>query len=265
MKDMTDVIIPAFNRPEETFLTIEALLETNDDVQVILVHDGSTEKPDLSSLDINRIVQIDLPHSGQAKALNAGFKLVKSEYVVVMDNDVIINDKNWVRKAVNFLKTNKEAGLIATIGVAYIYKDPLHYYCQYITSLIRKRGSFKFYLDIGMNQDFMEVWRTDNVVNIFKTGIKADERYEIYGLSFWIDVKAKGLKCYIMRFNDGKHLLTRSFNLEAYKKLVPSFKEQQKSVSKVNRARMEEFGMTLPSGTNTLLEKIRKLEKEKVK
>lgn len=261
VETITDIVIAGFERAEEAFRTIEALLKANDDIRIIMVHDGSIDKPDLSSLDTARIIELHLERCGQAKCVNAGLEIVKSEYVAVMHADTIINDKNWVRKAVNFLRANKEAGLISTIGVQFEWVDLQRFYCQFITSLKNRRGRFKMYVDIGMDKDFMEVWRTDNVVNIFKVGIKADERYGICGVSFWIDVKAKGLKCYVMRFDDAEHLRTRSFDLEAYKELVPNFKEEQKHVSKVTAMRMKAFGITFPKGIDITEAKIKQFAK----
>ena len=259
MKNIIDVIVVGFERAKETFRTIEALLNANNDIRVILVHDGSIEKPDLSSLDTSKIIEVYLARCGQAKCINTGLKLVKSEYVAVMHNDIIINDKDWIRKAVNFLKTNKDAGLIATMGVAYIYEDPQHFYRQFICSL--KGGSTwhkQSLVNIGVKKDFTEVRRTDNVVNIFKTGIKADERYGVCGLSFWMDVAVKGLKCYVMRFKDGEHLRNiKSIHLEAYNKIVPDLKKELEHQGSIIDIRIKELGIHYPKGIDITKEEIR--------
>lgn len=247
MKEIIDVVIPAFNRPKETFLTIQALLEANDDIRVILVNDGSTEKPDLSSLDIDRIIQIDLKQNyGQPKALNEGFKLVESEYVIVMDNDVVINDRGWIRKAINFLKTNKEAGLVCAGGSVRIWDDQTHSHTRVITSLFKGRDVSKFSFEVlEPKEDFTEVWRAQGVVNIFKTGIKADERAGLCGITFWIDILAKDLKNYVMRFDDGKHSILGTLHTEACKKIT-DIKTEIKKEGKVISLRLKEFKLKYP-------------------
>ena len=249
MKDILDVVIPCFGRPKQTFLTVEALLKANEDIRVILVHDGGMDKPDLSDLDTNRIIQLDLPHSGQPKALNTAFKLVKSEYTVIMHNDVVINDKGWVEKAVNFLKRNKEAGMVCASGTDRIFTSETDSYVRLTTSLNRDRivkRNLKIFHLVRPEKDFTETWRTDSMVNVFKTGIKADERYGkdlIIGISFWIDILASGLKNYVMKFNDGRHLTSASYNTEAYKKITNNETEVKKQGEFI-KLRLVELGVT---------------------
>lgn len=242
MKDIIDVIVVGFNRPVETFDTIKTLLDTNDDIRVILIHDGSIYRPCLDDLDTSKIIEVGIKHSGQPIAINTGLKLVQSEYVVVMHNDIVVKDMNWVRKAVNFLKANKEAGLVCSLGWQVIYNDLLH-------SPFHSVSSLKNYINCENHtmskKDFTEVFKTDSHINIFKAGIKTDERYGLVGASFWIDIKAKGLKCYVMRFDDGVHLEGSSKDLEVYKKMTTHEKERLIQVE-ITDLRMKEHGIKLP-------------------
>lgn len=253
MKDMTDIVIPCFGRPKETFLTVEALLKANDDIRVILVHDGGMDKPNLSALDTNRIIQLDLPHGGQPKALNTAFKLVESEYTIIMHNDVIISDKGWVRKAVNFLKTHKDAGLVCASGTIQVWDNQMSKHVHLISSISRNKGNDREFVKrfnvVRPKEDFTETWRTDSMVNVFKTGIKADERYGsdmIVGISFWIDVLAKKLKCYVMKFDDAIHIIDNPVRgLEAYKKIADISTEVKKQ-GKFVQLRLQELGVKYP-------------------
>lgn len=240
---MIDVIVIGFERPVETFDTIKMLLDVNDDIRVILIHDGSVHRPCLDDLDNSKITQVRIKHSGQPKALNVGLGLVKSEYVVIMHNDILIKDVGWIGNAVKFLRANKEAGLVCSLGWQVIYNGLLHSPFHSVSSL---KNLVNCENHSSPKEDFKEVWKTDSHINIFKTGIKADERYGLVGASFWVDVKAKGLKCYVMRFDDSLHILGSSKDLEVYKKLTTHAKERLIQVE-VTDLRMEEHGIKLPT------------------
>ena len=231
---MTDIIVIGFDRAQETYLTVKSLVESNENVRIILIHNGSTKKPYLSDLK-GDIVEVHLRQNlGQAKAVNIGLDIAKSEYVAVCHNDIVIRDKNWVDKAVSFLKNNKDAGLIDPLG--FIWENGIKIR---ISSLIRKPGT-------QLKEDFVEVERTDNIANVFKNdGIRVDERYKYCGTEIATDLKGRGLKLFVMKFDDAKHISTSSRDLESYKKLT-TFEEELKHQNEVTTRKFEELGLLLP-------------------
>ena len=198
---MIDVIVVNVNRPVETTKTINALFKANDNIKVILVNNGSVRKPKIASSE--RITVINLKKNlGQAKAVNIGLKIAKSEYVCFMHNDIVINDKNWIGKAVNFLKENKQVGLIDVYGWKTVSGKK-----RSITSLRGHRRVIK------PSCDFEEVSRTDEMGNIFKNdGLRADERYKKTCCGVWIDVLGRGQKLYVIKLEDAEHLPTHERN-----------------------------------------------------
>ena len=198
---MIDVIVVNLNRPKETRQTVSALLKANDDIRVILVNNGSVKNPNIKTG--GRITVINLKKNvGQAAGVNVGLNLSTSEYVCCLHNDIIVNDKNWISKAVNFLKENPQAGLVDVYGWKIIGGR-----LRNITSM---RGHKK---TMPPPCDFFEVSRTDEMGNIFKNdGLRADERYLRTCLGIWIDVLGRGQKLYVIKLKDAVHIRTHEEN-----------------------------------------------------
>jgi len=231
----TDIIITNINRPVETIKTINALFKANDNIRVILVNNGSICKPKVENTD--KITDINLDKNlGQAKAVNIGLNIAKSEYVCFMHNDITINDKNWISKAINFLKKNKQAGLVDVYGWKMVDGKILR-----ITSLRGHRIVTK------PSCDFEEVSRTDEMANIFKNdGLRADERYGRTCCGVWIDILGKGLKLYVIKLKDAEHSINSEKITE--KKLrgkdYPKLYETQKSLRKnIRFTKLKEYGL----------------------
>lgn len=198
---MIDVIVVNLNRSVETIRTINALFKANDDIRVILINNGSVDRPGIEST--SRITVVDLKENlGQAAAVNIGLDIAKSKYVCFMHNDIVINDKNWINKAVNFLKENKQAGLVDVYGWKMIDGKK-----HSITSM---RGHNRV---TKPSCDFEEVARTDEMANIFKNdGLRADERYLRTCCGVWIEVLGRGQKLYVIKLKDAEHSLTSEIN-----------------------------------------------------
>jgi len=200
---MIDVIVVNLNRPKETIRTINALFKANDDIRVILINNGSEHRPEIETT--NRIIVVNLKiNLGQAAGVNIGLKISKTKYVCFMHNDIVVNDKNWLDKAVTFLKENKQAGLVDVYGWKMQDGKILN-----ITSM-RGHGP------AGITEpscDFEEVARTDEMANIFKNdGLRADERYLRTCCGVWIDVLGRGQKLYIIKLKDAEHIQTSEEN-----------------------------------------------------
>lgn len=198
---LIDAIVVNLNRPVETTKTVNALLEANDDVRVILVNNGSVKRPAIETAD--RITVIDLKENlGQAAGVNVGLDIARTEYICFMHNDIVVNDKNWIGKAVGFLKENKQAGLVDVYGWKMVNGEKRN-----ITSM---RGHGR---TTEPSCDFEEVSRTDEMSNIFKNdGLRADERYLRTCCGVWIDILGRGQKLYVIRLRDAEHLPTSEEN-----------------------------------------------------
>lgn len=224
-----DIIVVNTNRPDETRLTINSLLKANDDIRIILVNTHSIHKVYLDYLPLDKIIKVNLYEKcGFAKAVNVGIKLAKSKYIMYCQNDIVINDSNWIRKAVNFLEGNKEAGLVGIYGWKK-ENDRIYTVSSLRPYITRSKDKH-----IIPEKDFEQVSRTDSMANIFKNdGIKADERYGKTCTGIWIEILAKGLKLYVIKIEDGDDLPSHyKFDVPEGSKLYEKQRKYQKSLRK---------------------------------
>lgn len=233
-----DVIVVNYNRPYEARLTIKSLLKANDNIRIILVN--TSKNVCLDDLPLDKIIELNLYENlGQAKAVNFGIKLTKSKYIMYCHNDIVINDLNWIRKAVNFLKENKEAGLVDVYG--WKKKNDR----VYTVSSLRPYCERPKDKHIIPEKDFEEVSRADCMANIFKKDIRADERYGMTCTGVWIEILAKGLKLYVIKIKDGVHLPSRhKFDEIEDPILRKKQRKYQKSLNKkIRLLKLREYGL----------------------
>lgn len=229
MDNLIDVIVVNTNRPYETRLTINSLLKTNDDIRIILVNTHSICKVHLDYLPLDKIIEINLYEKcGFAKAINVGIKIARSKYIMYCQNDIVINDSNWVSKAVSFLDENKEAGLVGIYGWK---KKNDRIYTVSSLRPYRARSKDKHMIP---EKDFEEVSRTDSMANIFKKdGIRADERYGRTCTGIWIEILGKGLKLYVIKVEDGDDLPSHyKFDVPEGSTLYKKQRQYQKALRK---------------------------------
>ena len=203
-----NVIVVNVNRPIETKQTIKALLLANDDIRIILINNGSKQP---INIDDPKVKVINLRQNlGQAKAVNIGLREVKSEYVCCMHNDIIVKDKNWIDRAVDFLKANSDAGLVDVFGWKLLENNEIKRYTS-MKGHEQDRAT-------EPPEDFTEVNRTDEMANVFRNdGLWADERYQKTCLGIWIDILARKQKLYVIKLEDATHLRTHEANERSQK------------------------------------------------
>jgi glycosyltransferase involved in cell wall biosynthesis len=92
LKDtLVSVVIPAFNRPEQTVAAAKsALAQTHSDIEVVIVDDGSTANMTplarLAEAD-RRVILVRQANKGAAAARNAGWAIARGRYVAFLDSD----------------------------------------------------------------------------------------------------------------------------------------------------------------------------------
>ena len=89
---LVTIVIPFFNRVEQTLSALEsALRQTHPHTEIILVDDGSTD--DISRIEAavsirpERVRLMHQPNCGPAAARNAGWKVARGTYVAFLDSD----------------------------------------------------------------------------------------------------------------------------------------------------------------------------------
>ena len=186
-----DVVIPCFNKVHLTRQCVESIVKTTKgvDYKIILVNDGSTDETELyfKSLDGDlRYTTTTIPHGGYCKAVNAGLKLSKADYVVTLNYDTIIHDPKWLAKMVIRFTDDKEIGAVGCTS-------------NYVSG--KQATSFNWVHDTEYASLLIGFCLMVKREVLDKVGL-LDERYESYGsddLDWSLRIKKAGWKLAIAR------------------------------------------------------------------
>ena len=112
---LLSVIIPTYNRADYIALTIESVLkQTYDNIEVIVIDDGSTDNTAQVVKPFARKVRYVLQANAERGASrNHGLRLAKGKYIAFLDSDDLwLPDK--AAAGIHFLERNPEVGLLCT-------------------------------------------------------------------------------------------------------------------------------------------------------
>lgn len=114
------IIMLTFNQLTDTKKTLESLFNTTKcDYELIFVDNGSKDgtikfleklKEEKGNI---KIIKNDI-NLGFAKANNQGIKIAKGEYVLLLNNDVILS-RNWLEKLVICMESDKNIGVVGPL------------------------------------------------------------------------------------------------------------------------------------------------------
>ncbi len=109
------VIIPCFNHGEYVDEAVESALgQTLQDIEIIIVNDGSTDESTnrlLAGYSEQKRTVLTIPHQGLAAARNAGIKESHGEYILPLDADDKIGSR-YAEEAVKILDNDKNVGIV---------------------------------------------------------------------------------------------------------------------------------------------------------
>jgi len=120
------VIIPVHNRLEMTRECVEWIREKNRGYpyETIIIDNGSTDRTeDFFSRATTFIYHRNESNLGISKALNQGAHLAHHALFCFMHNDVLIHEKDWIKKVEGFIAQNEKAGIVGFYGAKCIRKD----------------------------------------------------------------------------------------------------------------------------------------------
>ena len=108
MKKVLSIIVPCYNSEDYLEKCVNSLVAIRDDVEIILVDDGSKDKtPELIDQFAQKypeqIIPIHQANAGHGGALNKGFSIASGEYIKVVDSDDWV-DYGAYLEIVTFLK-----------------------------------------------------------------------------------------------------------------------------------------------------------------
>ncbi|UYZ40898.1 MAG: glycosyltransferase family 2 protein [Candidatus Methanospirare jalkutatii] len=114
---LVSVVIVNWNRKEDLRECLESLRnQTYINIEIIVVDNCSTDGSiEMIKRDFPEIKLIVMPDSsyGACECCNIGFANAEGKYVVILDNDVIL-DRNWIQNVVNKFENNEKIGIFAS-------------------------------------------------------------------------------------------------------------------------------------------------------
>lgn len=110
------IIIPAYNaeRTIEECLSAVTKLEWSGNLEVIVVDDGSTDRTAVIVSAFPKVQLISVPNGGVSRARNIGIQAARSDIVICIDADAIL-EKDWLNKIISSFN---EPNVAAVAGYA---------------------------------------------------------------------------------------------------------------------------------------------------
>lgn len=115
------VVVPAFNSARTIASAIfSALAQTQTDLEVIVVDDGSTDatREIVERITDPRVSLVSQPNSGPSAARNAGIALARGQFVSFLDSDDLWLPE-YLELAAEALETTPDAGFVYTDAYAF--------------------------------------------------------------------------------------------------------------------------------------------------
>lgn len=117
MKNVS-IIIPVYNQLSMTMKCLQGIVGTAGvDLEIIVVDDGSNPpvKPDICRrFPQVRVMRNDI-NSGFAKTINRGIRAATHDFILLLNNDVIIKSPDWLVRMVDSL-VNRQLHMTAPAG-----------------------------------------------------------------------------------------------------------------------------------------------------
>lgn len=159
--DQLVVIIPTFNCAENLPLCLSALLEAKgeSDFDIFVIDNGSTDETSdsIKQFDI-KYIKTDY-NLGQSWARNHGAEISKSEYILFIDSDVIVQD-NCIYEISEFITMDKPKELIGLQGV-FSLSHPFKDWPSLIYNTLQHLLSRKPYFNYNVNTSLLLINRKD--------------------------------------------------------------------------------------------------------
>ncbi|MDD5421997.1 MAG: glycosyltransferase [Candidatus Omnitrophica bacterium] len=184
------IIIAVWNQAGYTRLGVESILRNTKTTpfEFVIVDNGS--KPDVrayfdsikGAADINYIR--NETNLGPIRAINQGIKAAKYDYVVIIHNDVVIMEEDWLAKIVSAMEKDPKIGIAGLAGRKEIYDTG----CVNEASL--KHNLQNEDLNAPMGEDVAEVAVIDGLCFVMKRDLlnKTSGLDETYGYMHCYDL-----------------------------------------------------------------------------
>lgn len=240
------IVVVNMNTKDLTLECVESVREEGSDIdwEIIMVDNGSTD----GSVESFRRLENEMDNftfigndknEGYAKANNQGIKVAQGDYVLLLNNDTVV-EKKALEKLLSFAKRKKDAGVVAPrlLNKDGSIQDSCYHFPTTLNALkeywLLQKGSFEKYAPKGK-----KIREVDAVVGaaflmtpeaLKRVGM-LDERYFAYfeDIDYCREVWRNGLKVYYYPKVEILHYHGATFKKLAskkdqWRKLIPSSK-----------------------------------------
>ena len=190
-----------FKQKNQIFLNLIKFLNYNDDIKEILVVDNSPiDKIKKKIIDFKKVKYIfSNQNLGFSKGHNLSKKyLKKSKYHLILNPDILIEDKNLFKNLIKFLDLNKNVAMVQPLicnyeddNVQYLCKKDPSLLIQIIRGFFRKKiNKFSFLYKYNFYYEMRNVAYSNSIVeSTYLSGAFMLCRTELLDKINWLDEK----------------------------------------------------------------------------
>jgi len=116
-----DIVIPQYGRADLTVECLKAVAKCTRDYRIVLIDDGTEDKDSVKDV-LSMLKMLEMPHTffvsrknrGFSNAANRGMSLGDTEFLVLLNNDVVVTD-GWLDKLLVAIQTSAKIALITPV------------------------------------------------------------------------------------------------------------------------------------------------------
>lgn len=188
MKILT-VLIPVYNTQKYIKRCLDSLLlkETNNDIELLIVSDGSKDNSvniikEYMAIYPNTIRLIEKENAGHGSTINVGLNLAKGKYFKVIDSDDWVSSKNFI-ELVNRLKKEDSDLVVTNYTQEHIYNGETKYF-EYSNLIDNEQYNFDN-IDLNILKGEYFVMSTST----YKTSILKSSNLHLMEKTFYVDMQ----------------------------------------------------------------------------
>lgn len=134
--------VPCYNSQDYMKKCIDSLLSGGDEVEVIIVNDGSTDATLQIAREYERnapasVKVVDKPNGGHGSGINAGLNIAEGIYFKVVDSDDWL-DRNALSRLLETIRRHKEEGVLPDLYITNFIYDHASDNTQYVSRYDKK-------------------------------------------------------------------------------------------------------------------------------
>lgn len=186
MDKIISVIVPSYNVEKYLDNLLNSFIDSDvlDDIEILIVNDGSTDKTYEKALDYSNkyphsIKVINKENGGHGSTINVGIKECLGKFFKVVDGDDWVNSKEFAN-LVQFLKTNNSDMIVSPFD---FYYEKTKTRETYKISFSDKKGEMKFSSICG------NIERIPMHCIVYKSSILKENNITIDEHLFYVDVE----------------------------------------------------------------------------